>query len=35
MRYLWEQGIIKSEIAIEELFVPTHGRYDRWSGRAA
>ena len=35
MRYLCEQGIIKSEIAIEELFVPTHGRYDRWSGRAA
>ena len=35
MRYLCEQGIIRSEIAIEELFVPTHGRYDRWSGRAA
>ena len=35
MRYLCEQGIIKSEIAIEDLFVPTHGRYDRWSGRAA
>jgi 4,5-dihydroxyphthalate decarboxylase len=35
MRYLCEQGIIKSEMAVEELFVPTHGRYDRWSGRAA
>jgi 4,5-dihydroxyphthalate decarboxylase len=34
MYYLCEQGIIKSVMPIEDLFVPTHGRYDRWSGRA-
>lgn len=34
VRYLCDQAITKSVIPIEELFIPTHGRYDRWSGRA-
>lgn len=33
--YLAEQGIIKEPLPIEELFVPTFGRYDRRTGRAA
>ena len=35
MRCLCEQAIVKSMMPIEDLFVPTHGRYDRWSGRSA
>jgi 4,5-dihydroxyphthalate decarboxylase len=35
IRYLCEQAIIKSIMPIEDLFIPTHGRYDRWSGRSA
>jgi 4,5-dihydroxyphthalate decarboxylase len=35
MRYLCDQAIIKSVMPIEDLFIPTHGRYDRWSGRLA
>jgi 4,5-dihydroxyphthalate decarboxylase len=35
MRYLCDQAIIKSVLPIEDLFVPTHGRYDLRSGRAA
>jgi 4,5-dihydroxyphthalate decarboxylase len=31
--YLVTQGIIKSPIAIEELFVPTHGRYSSETGK--
>jgi 4,5-dihydroxyphthalate decarboxylase len=34
MRYLCDQAIVKSTMPIEDLFVPTRGRYDRWSGRA-
>jgi 4,5-dihydroxyphthalate decarboxylase len=34
MGYLCEQAIIKSTMPIEDLFVATHGRYDRWSGRS-
>jgi 4,5-dihydroxyphthalate decarboxylase len=34
MQYLCDQAIIKSVMPIEDLFVPTNGRYDRWSGRA-
>jgi 4,5-dihydroxyphthalate decarboxylase len=33
--YLSDQAIIKSRMPIEDLFVPTHGRYDRWTGRSA
>jgi 4,5-dihydroxyphthalate decarboxylase len=33
--YLAEQAIIAAPLPIEELFVPTFGRYDRRSGRAA
>ena len=33
--YLADQAIIKEPLPIEELFVPTFGRYDRWTGRAA
>jgi 4,5-dihydroxyphthalate decarboxylase len=32
--YLADQAIIKTPIQIEDLFVPTHGRYDRKTGRA-
>ena len=35
MTYLTDQGIIKAPMPIEELFVPSYGRYDRWSGRLA
>ena len=35
MTYLTDQGIIKAPLPIEELFVPSYGRYDRWSGRSA
>jgi 4,5-dihydroxyphthalate decarboxylase len=34
VRYLRDQAIIKSVMPIENLFLPTYGRYDRWSGRA-
>jgi len=34
MTYLAEQGIIEAPLPIEDLFVPTHGRYGRWSGQA-
>ena len=33
-RYLYEQGITKQIIAVEQLFVPTHGRYLHKTGRA-
>ena len=32
VRYLCDQAIVKAVMPIEDLFVPTHGRYDRWSG---
>lgn len=35
VRYLCEQAIVKSMMPIDDLFIPTHGRYDRWSGRSA
>jgi 4,5-dihydroxyphthalate decarboxylase len=35
MTYLTDQGIIKSPVPVEDLFVPTHGRYDGRTGRAA
>jgi len=35
MTYLTDQGIIKAPLPIEDLFVPTHGRYDRWTGKSA
>jgi 4,5-dihydroxyphthalate decarboxylase len=35
MKYLTEQGIIKSPMPIEDMFVPTHGRYDRNTGKKA
>jgi len=35
MKYLTEQGIIKAPIPIEDMFVPTHGRYDRKTGKKA
>jgi len=33
--YLSDQAIIKEPIPIDDLFVPSHGRYDRKTGRAA
>ena len=33
-RYLHEQGIAKRVMPVEDLFLPTHGRYLRESGRA-
>jgi 4,5-dihydroxyphthalate decarboxylase len=33
--YLSDQAIIKESIPIDDLFVPSHGRYDRKTGRAA
>jgi 4,5-dihydroxyphthalate decarboxylase len=33
MKYLTEQGIIKAPMPIEDMFVPTHGRYDRKTGK--
>ncbi|MBN8965805.1 MAG: hypothetical protein J0H89_10610, partial [Rhizobiales bacterium] len=35
MTYLTDQSIIKAPIPIEDLFVPTFGRYDRKHGRKA
>ena len=35
MMYLSDQAIIKAPIPIEDLFMPTHGRYDRKTGRKA
>jgi 4,5-dihydroxyphthalate decarboxylase len=35
MTYLTDQAIIKAPIPIEDLFVPTYGRYDRKDGRIA
>jgi len=35
VRYLCDQAIIKAVMPIEDLFIPTHGRYDRRSGRSA
>lgn len=35
MTYLADQAIIKAPMPIEDLFVPTFGRYDRWTGKAA
>ncbi len=34
MRYLCDQAIIKAVLPVEDLFIPTHGHYDRWSGRS-
>jgi hypothetical protein len=33
--YLSDQAIIKEPIPIDDLFVASHGRYDRKTGRAA
>ncbi len=33
-RYLYEQGIAKKVMPVDELFLPTHGLYSRESGRA-
>jgi hypothetical protein len=33
MKYLTEQGIIKAPMPIEDMFVPTYGRYDRKTGK--
>jgi 4,5-dihydroxyphthalate decarboxylase len=35
MKYLTEQGIIKAPMSIEDMFVPTSGRYDRKTGKSA
>jgi 4,5-dihydroxyphthalate decarboxylase len=35
MTYLADQAIINRPMAIEDMFVPTHGRYDHKSGRVA
>jgi 4,5-dihydroxyphthalate decarboxylase len=35
MTYLTDQAIIKAPMPIEEMFVPTYGRYDYKTGRAA
>jgi hypothetical protein len=35
MTYLSDQAIIKEPMRIEDMFVPTHGRYDHKTGRAA
>jgi 4,5-dihydroxyphthalate decarboxylase len=33
MRYLTDQGIIKAPMPIEDMFLQTHGRYDRKTGK--
>jgi 4,5-dihydroxyphthalate decarboxylase len=33
--YLADQHIIAAPLPVDELFVPTHGRYDRRTGQAA
>jgi 4,5-dihydroxyphthalate decarboxylase len=33
--YLSDQAIINGPIPIDDLFVPSHGRYDRKTGRSA
>jgi 4,5-dihydroxyphthalate decarboxylase len=35
MTYLTDQAIIKAPMPIEDMFVPTFGRYDRKTGKAA
>jgi 4,5-dihydroxyphthalate decarboxylase len=35
MKYLTEQGVIKAPMPIEDMFVPTHGRYDGKTGKRA
>jgi 4,5-dihydroxyphthalate decarboxylase len=35
MVYLTDQAIIKAPMAIEDMFVPTFGRYDRKTGKSA
>jgi len=35
MTYLADQAIIKEPMPVEDMFVPTYGRYDRMTGRCA
>jgi len=33
MKYLADQGIIRAPMPIEEMFLPTYGRYDVKTGK--